>query len=163
MHNWIENWLNNRKQTDWPQIASGVSQGSVLRSVVFAMYINDINVGFNNFIANFADSTKIRNSVISNSDRQSLQEDLNKFSAWSDRCKMPFNVNRCHIFQVGTRNQKYEYEMGRVKLGSVQCVKDIDVTIALNLKFSQHYKNAEGKANRTLSFRNIFFPSTIKI
>ncbi len=58
------------------------------------------------FIAKFADNTKIGNSVISDRDRQNLQEDLRKISAWSDRWEMPFNVNKCNILQVGTRKKK---------------------------------------------------------
>ncbi len=91
---------------DWSPVTSGVPQGSVLRPVLVVIYIDDIDVGLNNFIVKFADETKIENSVISDRDRQSLQEDLRKISAWSDRWKMPFNVNKCLILQVGTRNKK---------------------------------------------------------
>ncbi len=115
VHNWTENWLSNRKQrvvingtaSDWATITSGVPQGPVLGRVPFIIYINDIDVGLNNFMAKFADDTKIGNSVISDRDRQSLQDDLNKISAWSARWEMPFNVKKCHILQVGTRNLKY--------------------------------------------------------
>ncbi len=108
VHNWIENWLNDRKQrvvingsaSDWVPVTSGVPQGSVLGPVLFIIYINDIDLRLNSFITKFADDTKIANSVISDRDRQKLQEDLRKFSAWSDRWEMPFNVNKCHILQV---------------------------------------------------------------
>ncbi len=114
VHNWIENWLNNRKQrvvnngsaSDWVPVTSGVPQSSVLGPVLFMICINDIDLGLNNFIAKFADDTKIGNSVISDRDRQSLQEDLRKISAWSDGWEMPFNVNKCHILGVGTKNKK---------------------------------------------------------
>ncbi len=118
--------------------------------------------GLNNFIAKFADDTNIGNSVISHRDRQSLQEDLRKISAWSDRWEMPFSVNKCHILQVGTRNRKYEYEMGGVKLESIHCVKDFGVTITSNLKFSQHCKEAARKTNRMLGFINRKFSFTNK-
>ncbi len=114
VHNWIENCLNDRKQrvvingsaSDWVPVISGVPQGSVLGPVLFIIYINDIDLGLNNFIAKFADDTKIGNSAISDLDRQSLQEDLRKISAWCDRWEMPFNVNKCHTLQVGTKKRK---------------------------------------------------------
>ncbi len=111
-------------------------QGSVLGPVLFIMFINDIDIGLNNFIGKFAVDTKIENWVILDRDRQSFQEDLQKVSAWSDRWEMPFNVNKCYIFKVRTRNHKYEYKMSGVKLEGVQCVKDLGVTIASNLKSS---------------------------
>ncbi len=114
VHNWIENWLSNRKQrvviidtaSDWASVTSGVPQGSVLGPVLSIVYINGIDVGLTNFISKFADDTKIGNSIITDHDRMSLQEDLRKISDWSRRWEMPFNVNKCHILQVGTRNLK---------------------------------------------------------
>ncbi len=127
--------------------------------MLFIIYINDIDVGLNNFIGKFAYDTKIGNSVISDRDRQSLQDDLNKISAWSERWEMFFNVKKCHILQVGTRNLKYDFEMSGEKLESVHYVKDLGVTIASNLKFSQQCKEAAGKANRMLGFIKEISPS----
>ncbi len=50
--------------------------------------------------------------------------------------------------------------MNGTKLESVHCVKDLGVTIASNLKFSQQCKDAAGKSrmldfiNRNFSFKN---------
>ncbi len=125
---WIENWRSNRKQrvvidgtaSDWILITSGVPQGCVLGQVLFIIYINDIDVRLNNFISKSADDTKLGNTVITDCERMNLLEDLRKISEWSQRWKMPFNVNKCQILQVGTRIEKFEYEMNGTKLESVQ-------------------------------------------
>ncbi len=69
--------------SDWAPGTSEVPQGSVLRRVLFIIYINDIDVGLNNFISKFADDTKIGNLIITDHDRMSLKEDLKKISEWS--------------------------------------------------------------------------------
>ncbi len=46
--------------------------------------------------------------------------------------------------------------MNGTKLESVQCVKDFDVSVASSLKFFQQIKDAAGKANRMLSFKQKF-------
>ncbi len=47
--------------------------------------------------------------------------------------------------------------MNGVKLDSVQCVKELGVSIASNLKFSRQCKNAAGKVNRMMRFINSNF------
>ncbi len=76
-----------------------VSHRTVLGPVLFIIYINDIDVGLNNLIAKFADDTKIGNPVISDRDRQSLQGDLSKISAWSDRWEMPLTLTNAIFFK----------------------------------------------------------------
>ncbi len=80
--------------SEWAPVTSGVPQGSVLGPVLFIIDIYDVKVGLNNRISRFADETKIGNSVLTDEGRQNLQEDLHKLSAWSDRCEMPFNVDK---------------------------------------------------------------------
>ncbi len=114
VRNWIKNWLSNRKQrvvingtaSGWSVVTSGVPQSSVLGSVLFIIYINDIDVSLNNFISKFVDDTKTGDAIITDHNRMSLQEDLRKISEWSQRWEMPFNVNKCQILQVGTSNKK---------------------------------------------------------
>ncbi len=105
-------------------------------------YINDIDNGLNNLISKFNDDAKIGDSINTDHDRMSLHEDLRKISEWSERWEIPFNVNKCHILQIGTRNQKFEYEMNGTKFESVQCVKDLGITIPSSFRFSRQCKDA---------------------
>ncbi len=125
----------NGVTSEWIPVTSGVPQGSVLGSVLFIIYINDIDLGVNNFISKFADDTKIGNAVLAECDRRSIQEDLRKISDWSVKLEMPFNINKCQTPQVGSRNIKKDYEMCGVKIKSVRSVKDLASQSRLTLSF----------------------------
>ncbi len=112
---------------------SGVPQGSILVPVLFIIYINDVDVGFNNLISKFADDTEIGKLVLTDEDRQSLQKVLYIISSWSERWEMPFNIEKRQLLQAETENKKFDYEMCDVKFKTVQCAKDLDVNIASNL------------------------------
>ncbi len=49
--------------------------------------------------------------------------------------------------------------MNGTKLESIQCIKDLGITVVSSLKFSQECKDATSKANRMLGFinRNFLF------
>ncbi len=146
--------------SEWARsLMASLKAGSALSPVLFIININDVDVGINNRISKFTDDTNIGNLVHTGKDRQSLQEDLHKISAWSDIWEIPFNVDKCQVLQVGTRNKKFDYEMRGVKLKSVQYIKDLGVKIASNLKFSQQCIDAANNANRRLGFikRNFIF------
>ena len=169
IHRWIASWLHDRKQrvlingesSPWAPVTSGVPQGSVLGPILFIIYINDIDVGLNNFISKFADDTKIGNAVITEDDKRKLQQDLNKIAEWSSNWQMPFNVNKCQILHIGNRNKGYEYEMRGQKINTSTSVKDLGITVTRDLKFSQQCSEAAKKANRMLGFikRNFIFKS----
>ncbi len=64
--------------------------------------------------------------------------------------------------QVGTGNQEFGNEKNGVKTESVQCFRDLGVTIVLDLKFSHLCKDAVGKASRMLGFITRNYPLRIK-
>ena len=65
--NILNNYLHNRKQrvvlngieSNWKEIAVGVSQGSALGPLLFLVYINDLSDGTNAIVRLFADDTSL--------------------------------------------------------------------------------------------------------
>ena len=88
--NWIEKWLTHRKQrvivdgeiSSWKSVLSGVPQGSVLGPILFLIYINDLEDDISSKVLKFADDTNVFRKVTNDTDKQSLQDDLDKFVKW---------------------------------------------------------------------------------
>ena len=65
--NWTEQWLTDSRQSvvadgwvsNWKPVWSGEPQGSVLWSLLFLIYISDLEEGITNKILKFADYTKL--------------------------------------------------------------------------------------------------------
>ena len=83
---WIEQWLTDRRQrvivdgevSNWKSVLSGVPQGSVLRPLLFLIYINDLDDNITSNLLKFADDTKVFRRVNTGGDKQHL--DLTRFN-----------------------------------------------------------------------------------
>ncbi|KAF2358335.1 Reverse transcriptase domain [Trinorchestia longiramus] len=83
---WIRNWLTSRTQrvvihdqaSDSTLVTLEVPLGSVLGSLLFIIYINDLDVGIISKINKFADDTKLGDRAFTERDRVTIQSDLNR-------------------------------------------------------------------------------------
>ena len=157
---WINNWLTGRRQrviingeqSTWEPVLSGVPQGSVLGPLAFVIFINDIDTltKFITIMRKFADDTKLAQCILSEEDRDKLQDCLNLLCEWADIWGMSFNVAKCKILHVGHNNPKYEYFMNGIKLSEVKIEKDIGVKVSHDLKPSIQCLEAAKTANYML-------------
>ncbi len=74
---------------------SGVPQGSVLGSILFLVYINDLEDVVTGRILKFADDTKLFRKTKEIGDKQNLQYDIDKLVKWSEKWQMLFNFGKC--------------------------------------------------------------------
>ena len=96
---------------------SGVPQGSVLRPVLFLIYISDLDDNITSNVLKFADDTKKFRKVNTDGDKQHLQNDLVKLVKWSEKWKM-FNFVKCKCLHTGHGNLDVNYKMGNTVLGT---------------------------------------------
>ena len=90
----IKNYLHNREQrvvlngqtSEWRKIKAGVPQGSVLGSLLFLIYINDLPDGITSISKIFADDTLDVNKSVNE-----LNSDLERINQWAYQWKMQFN------------------------------------------------------------------------
>ena len=117
---WIEKWLTHRRQrvivdgqiSNWKSVLSGVPQGSVLGPILFLIYINDLEDDISSKVLKFADDTKVFRKVTNDTDKQSLQDDLDKLVKWSEKWQMLLNFWKCKCIHIGHGNMDEEYKMG---------------------------------------------------
>ena len=51
---------------------------------------------------------------------------------------MLFNVDKCIVLHMGSRNQRGKYEMGGIELNSVEQERDLGVIILIRMESHQH-------------------------
>ena len=87
--------------SNWKSVLSGVPQGSVLSTIQFLIYINDLEEDISSKVLKFADDTKVLRKVTNVTDKQSLQDDLDKLVKWSEKWQMLFNFGKCKCIRIG--------------------------------------------------------------
>jgi hypothetical protein len=98
--NWFKSYLSHRTQrvlyansaSSWSNISAGVPQVSILRPLLFLVYINDIIDDINSEIRLFADDTSLYIIVETLTvAAQNLNNDLESIHAWSMSWLVSFN------------------------------------------------------------------------
>ena len=101
-------------------------------------------------VLKFADDTKVFRKVTNDTDKQSLQDDLDKSVKWSEKWQMLFKFGECKCIHIGHRNMDEEYKMGDAVLGRTTQEKDLGVTFSADMKVSEQCGIAASKGNLIL-------------
>ena len=167
MINWIEKWLIDTRQrvivdgkvSNWKSVLSGVPQGSVLGPILFLIYINNLDDDKTSKVLKVADDTKVFRKIKNDADRQQLQDDLNKFTEWSEKWQILFNYGKYKCLHTRLGNEDAQYTMGDTVLNTTVKEKDLRLTINADMKVSEQCGIAAAKGNqiRGLIRRNIMY------
>ncbi len=118
-------------------VTSGVPQGSVLGPVLFLLYINDCLNGLSCDAVMFADDVKIRRTIESPSDVQSLQNDVDYLSSWSQGALISLNTDKCVVLRLHprqARDNNVQDQLNGEHLRSVSHQRDLGVIMDETLK-----------------------------
>ena len=158
---WIDSFLCDRQQhvmvngvkSDWAPVLSGVPQGTVLRPLLFSLYINDIIEDIDSEQRLFADDCVCYREIKDTEDTVKLQEDIDRLGCWARSWGMRFQPAKCNIMQITRKRIKKinaSYSLEETVLENVEKIKYLGVTITNDLKWNTHVSNICTKANMTL-------------
>ncbi|CAG9131177.1 unnamed protein product, partial [Plutella xylostella] len=160
---WFKSYISNRTQSvvlngymsTWKSIPSGVPQGSLLGPLLFIIFINDIDVCFNNsqFLL-FADDMKVFRVVNSPEDSALLQDDLNKLTTYCRTNRLDINVSKCFSISFGRKRSMFSstYIINNQTISSCNEIRDLGVIMDSKLLFNNHIDKIVKKAYKLLGF-----------
>ena len=168
IHDWIKTWLTQRVQrvvvnghaSNFTQVKSGVPQGTVLGSLMFLLYINDISYGISSQLRLFADDCILYRVINNEQDKLLLQNDLDLILKWTETWQMKLNNSKCVVLTCSRLVSTIitDYTIGDNNLHRVNQHHYLGILFDSKMSFSPHISNAVTKATRTLNFirRNLF-------
>ena len=101
-------------------------------------------------VLKFADDIKVFRKVTNDTDKHSLQDDVDKLVKWSEKLQMLLNFGKCKCIHIGHGNMDEEYKMGDAVLGRTTQVKDLGVTFSADMKVSEQCGIAASTGNQIL-------------
>ena len=136
--------------SSWSPVLSGVPQGTILGTVLFILYVNDISSGISSTVKLYAVDTKVYREISDIvRDTSILQSDLFHLRNWSEVWQLNFNAKKCEIMRVIHNRDKsiphYSLVPRGERLSSVSSVKDLGITISHDLSWTLHVVAQEKK------------------
>ena len=157
---WMNSFLCQRHQrmavngskSDWTPVVSGVPQGTVLESVLFNIFINDIVDEVESEIRLFADDCVCYRPIANVQDCEQLQKGIDHLTSWAKKWYMHFEPSKCKVMRITrktTHKITYQYTMEHTNLESVQHTKYLGVTISDDLEWNRHVADITDITTRT--------------
>ena len=159
---WIQGFLGDRTQrvvvdgesSATAPVISGVPQGTVLRPLLFLVYINDLPCRVKATARLFADDCLLYRTVNSSDDAASLQQDLDNLQEWEHAWQMHLNPEKCEVIHITRRRNRIQmpYFIHGQQLGITNSAKYLGITICDNLSWNPHISTITRKASNTTAF-----------
>ena len=142
----------NRSFNMWRKTALGVSQGSVLGSLLFNIYLNDLFLFLEETdVCNYADNTTIYTcgpnveNVVAK-----LENDALALSEWFPNNRMELKEDKCHLMIFGGKSNEVSIKIGDANVKECKDEKLLGIIFDQAMSFKQHVTTRCKKASQKL-------------
>jgi len=168
---WTERLLMDRSQctrvgnsvSSFISITSGVVHGSCINQLLFILYVNDTADLFDNgcLCKLFADDLKLYISVSTVVDLDNLQSSLNRLVEWSHTLQLKISYTKCSLLHINGMINPHNVDMllGDNKIVTVDSIKNLEIIMNSELKFSKHIGNIVARAHARANLVHKYFLS----
>ena len=87
--------------------------------MIIVVFINDLDDDISSKVLKFADDIKVFRTVKTDTDKETLQDDLTKLVKWSEKWQMLFYFGKCKCIHIGHGNVSKVYVIGNTILGTL--------------------------------------------
>lgn len=158
---WFKSYLNERTQKtkvdEWisepKDVCLGVPQGSVLGTILFLIYINDISkIIKNSKIRLFADDTLLFINGTNESEiKAKLEEDLKSLDKWLKMNKLKLNTDKTKFMMINS-DHDMNIRIDGEQLESVKEIKYLGIILDNKLNFKSHVNYIAKKIAKKIGF-----------
>ena len=162
-------YLRSRKQrvildnviSESVDVLSGVPQGSILGPLLFVLllmiYMQILIM--TQILPDFADDTKIWRDINSESDCETLQNDINTLSIWSRNNKMSFHPDKCKALSIYDCRPDFDkvlpfalryYNINGNVIEFCENERDLGVIVSSNFKWDEQHDKILKKTHQML-------------
>ena len=161
---WIAEFLRDRKQcviigsgvSEITMVHSGVVQGSVLGSLLFLLFVNDVCDLFQPpvKIKLFADDIKLYSSIKTRNDADILSNYIDALEKWATLWQLSINEKKSSVLHMGNKNPNFVFKMTGTTLSAPDIAKDLGIIVNKKLTFENYIESIVVKARRRMG---VFF------
>ena len=136
------------------RVTSGVPQGSVLGTLLFLAYVNDIWRNTGSTIRLFADDCIVYKTIIINEDIEELQKGLNRLEEWATENEIKINPSKCKAvrFTKARVKDSLNYTLGAQLIPEASSCKCLGIILRSDLNCTDHGNYTVKKAWKALHF-----------
>ncbi|KAK4832996.1 hypothetical protein QYF61_027020 [Mycteria americana] len=133
-------------------IRHNAGDSTVLRSILFNIFINDLNNGMMYIFGKFVDDTKLGGMSDTPDGCATIQRDLDTLENWAERNLIKFDWGKCNILHPWRNNPRHRHTLGTSSLESSFAEKALGVLVENKLNMSEQCTLTTKKANTILSY-----------